>query len=280
MRDQVDGVRRYYNRNTSWMLLFGQGRGEAVIHRPVWMAEKSSRREALHTIERLIADTLVIEDPTGRSDKQILDLGCGVGGSALWLAEHYGARVTGITVSPVQVQTAQQLAVRCGLSDRCRFQVADFNQLPEIKGITGAYAIESFSHGDEPRAFFSQVNRMLPIGGRLVVCDDFLSSDQSAPTVQREIWLSRFREGWHLRTLLRADQVLRIAAELGFQLIDSKNLTPYLKQTPLLFSLLQRLMGSTLRRTAWGSSMYGSSALQICQKNGWTEYLFLALEKR
>ena len=32
-------IRRYYDRNTRWMRLFGQGRGQAIIHRPVWLEQ-------------------------------------------------------------------------------------------------------------------------------------------------------------------------------------------------------------------------------------------------
>jgi tocopherol O-methyltransferase len=280
MRDQAGRVRRYYNKNTFWMLLFGQGRGEAVIHRPVWSGRESSRTEALHTVERLIAEALLaVEEPdTGR--RRFLDLGCGVGGSAMWLAARYPVSVTGITLSPLQARTAGKLALRRGLGERCTFRVADFTQLPELDGITGAYAVESFSHGNDPAAFFNQIGNLLPKGGRLALCDDFIAGKREAGSKQRERWLSRFREGWHLQSLVTAGDALTIAGRCGFTPVEQKELTPYLQQTPPLVRALQGFAGKTLRHSAWGASMYGGSALQICQQNGWTEYLFLVLEKR
>jgi tocopherol O-methyltransferase len=279
MQDQAGRVRRYYNKNTFWMLVFGQGRGEAVIHRPVWTGEESSRQEALHTVERLIAESLLAEERSNQTARQFLDLGCGVGGSALWLAARYPVSITGITLSPFQAQSARRFALRRGLGDRCRFQVADFTQLPELQGITDAYAIDSFSHGNDPAAFFSQIGKLLPAGGRLALCDDFIAETQTL-SKQRERWLSRFQEGWHLQSLMTVEEVLRIASRRGFKLVERTDLTAYLRPASHLIRALQRLAGTTLRNSTWGASMYGGSALQICQQNGWTEYLFLVLEKR
>ena len=279
MEEQVGRVRRYYERNTAWMLRFGQGRGEAVIHRPVWMGQGISRREALHTVDRLIAEALLAAGRPSRTVKRILDLGCGAGGSALWLAARYPLDITGLTLSPLQARTARNQSLRRGLAERCRFRVADFTDLPRLEGIGGAYAIESFSHGHDPAAFFARLEGLLAAGSRLIVCDDFLAPVQGAGMDQRQRWLSRFRQGWHLQSLLQADQFLRIASEHRFQLVELKNLTPFVHPAPPLLSGLQRLLGAALKFTAWGSSMYGGSALQVCQSNGWTEYLMFVLEK-
>lgn len=278
MRDQTERIRCYYNRNTRWMRLFGQGRGEAAIHRPVWLSADLSRREALHSVDNLISKALRLQEIP--IQMRILDLGCGLGGSALWLAGNFSVQVTGITVSPLQRQIAQQLARRRGLQRRCRFQVADFTHLPNLDGITGAYAIESFSHGTNAEGFFAQIGHFLPSGSRLILCDDFLTSDRSITSVHQQRWLSRFQEGWHLQSLISVDQVQHLAARAGFQLVQKKNLTHYLEPTHPLLRKVQHLLGSALRKTAWGSSMYGGSALQVCQENSWTVYMFLVFEKR
>ena len=280
MQDQAGRVRRYYNKNTFWMLLFGQGRGEGAIHRPVWTGAERSRREALHTVERLIAEALLSGQRPDPNENHILDLGCGVGGSALWLAARYPLSITGITLSSFQTRSARRLALRRGLDEHCRFLVANFNKLPEIRGITAAYAIESFSHGEDPAAFFDQVGNQLPVGGQLILCDDFNATQGKSVLNKRAACLARFREGWHLQSLMTAEDALRIAAQRGFSLVEKKDLTPYLRQTPPFIRGLQHLAGRSLRWSAWGASMDGGSALQICQKNGWTEYLFLVLQKR
>lgn len=54
-----------------------------------------------------------------------LDLGCGEGGDAVWLAEH-GWQVTGIDISPSAIARARGAAEAAGIAaDRVRFVVSD-----------------------------------------------------------------------------------------------------------------------------------------------------------
>ena len=55
-----------------------------------------------------------------------LDLACGPGLAAVWLAMR-GLQVVGVDVSPVAVAQACELARRAGVSDRCRFEVVDLD---------------------------------------------------------------------------------------------------------------------------------------------------------
>lgn len=61
--------------------------------------------------------TLYADDPMQKPG-QIVDVGCGIGGSSRYLARKYEARSQGITLSPVQAQRAQALAAAQGLDDK------------------------------------------------------------------------------------------------------------------------------------------------------------------
>lgn len=50
--------------------------------------------------------------------EKIVDVGCGIGGSSRYLAKQYGAQCCGITLSPVQAERANALALSEGLSDK------------------------------------------------------------------------------------------------------------------------------------------------------------------
>ncbi len=63
-------------------------------------------------------------------DKLVLDIGCGKGVSACYLAEKYDCMVIGIDVSERMIQYAKELARRKGLEERVSFRVADAHNLP------------------------------------------------------------------------------------------------------------------------------------------------------
>jgi tocopherol O-methyltransferase len=88
------------------------------LHHGYWIRGDESKEEAqLQLIEHL-AELAKI-----RPGWEILDIGCGYGGSSLYLAKNYNAAVTGITISPVQAEMAIQAAARQQLD--AKFLVMD-----------------------------------------------------------------------------------------------------------------------------------------------------------
>jgi cyclopropane-fatty-acyl-phospholipid synthase len=64
-------------------------------------------------------------------DQRVLDIGCGWGGLALYLAEICGARVTGLTLSEQQLAIARGRAEEKGRSDQIEFRLQDYRDVPE-----------------------------------------------------------------------------------------------------------------------------------------------------
>ena len=62
-------------------------------------------------------------------DARVLDIGCGWGGLALYLAENTGAEVTGITLSREQFQVAQNRAQERGLTQETNFRLIDYRDV-------------------------------------------------------------------------------------------------------------------------------------------------------
>lgn len=58
-----------------------------------------------------------LEDPQ-KWPKNVVDVGCGIGGSSRYIAKKYGAKCQGITLSPLQAQRANALAAAEGLADK------------------------------------------------------------------------------------------------------------------------------------------------------------------
>ncbi len=76
--------------------------------------------------KRHLAAKLLLE-----RDKRVLDIGCGWGGLALYLAELGRARVTGITLSQEQLARARARAAEHGLSDAIEFRLQDYRDIPD-----------------------------------------------------------------------------------------------------------------------------------------------------
>jgi cyclopropane-fatty-acyl-phospholipid synthase len=85
---------------------------------------EQSLEEAQRAKKRHIAAKLLLEPGL-----HVLDIGCGWGGMALYLAETCGARVTGITLSEEQLAIARRRAAESGLADRVDFRLADYRDL-------------------------------------------------------------------------------------------------------------------------------------------------------
>ena len=104
--------------------------------------------------------------PTGTT---VLDVGCGIGGSSRILAKDYGFTVIGITISPQQVQRAQELTVD-GLD--VKFQVDDAMALSfSDASFDVVWSIEAGPHMPDKAVFAKELMRVLKPGGVLVVAD-------------------------------------------------------------------------------------------------------------
>jgi SAM-dependent methyltransferase len=103
---------------------------------------------------------------------RVLDLGCGIGGPARYLAATFGCKVTGVDLSPGFIDAADYLTARCGLSDRVTFQTGDALQLPFEDGAFDIVYLQHVAMNIEDRtALYDEVRRILALGGRLATYD-------------------------------------------------------------------------------------------------------------
>lgn len=100
---------------------------------------------------------------------RLLDVGCGIGGSARILARDYGFDVLGISISPAQVERARQLTP-AGLS--CRFAVMDALALElEDDSFQAVWSVEAGPHMPDKQRYADELLRVLAPAGQLVVAD-------------------------------------------------------------------------------------------------------------
>ncbi|QDT90051.1 SAM-dependent methyltransferase [Gimesia algae] len=169
---QKEVIRSHYNLTTLfYRLLWGRH-----IHHGLWETPdsqsasqidygKSSAIAQQHLTETL-AELLGVQP-----DADLLDVGCGMGGSSIHLAKTFGCHVTGITLSPVQRRWAALEARGRGQQQRTQFlcQDAETAEFP-VESFDNIWSIECTEHLFDKQAFFNKAATWLRPGGSMAIC--------------------------------------------------------------------------------------------------------------
>src|SRR5262245_25572406 len=187
------------------------------MHRAVWGPGAPNREAAIHYVDDLILGTL----PSGMSRPTIVDLGCGLGASLLYLAARRDMVGEGITISPRQAKRASELIAEAGAGGRVHCREGDYLDVPDdlVGRADLTFSIEAFPHSPDADRYFHEAARTLRAGGTLVICDDFLTSADPITTPRVARWLEDYRIGWRVGSLFTVDGVRAMAEAHGLELV-------------------------------------------------------------
>jgi phosphoethanolamine N-methyltransferase len=109
--------------------------------------------------------------------RRLLDVGCGIGGPALQLAEEEGARVLGIDLEAPLIERARQRAKQRGLEDRVEFRVVSPGALPcDDASLDVVLSAGALTQIEDKLGMLEECLRVLRPGG-WVTCYDWMKSD-------------------------------------------------------------------------------------------------------
>lgn len=148
-------------------------------------------------------------------DMLVLDVGCGVGGPACFIAERKQSRVVGITNSTAGIAGARRLAAARGLDMRVTFEHAEAHDLPfDTASFDAVWSCETIHNFPDKTAVVREVARVLKPGGTVVLGDLFLVAPESpaAPLAP----LKEF--SFHLET---SDAVVALLQDHGIRVAES-----------------------------------------------------------
>lgn len=189
------------------------------IHVGYWPEEapELSLAEALEGM----TDLMIRKAGVG-AGQRLLDVGSGVGGPAVRLAQATGCEVVGVTVSPAQAERARQRVAAAGLEGRASFQVADAMALPfESGSFDAAWAFESLFHMPDRTQVLREVGRVLRPGGRVVISDIIRGAELGA---QEEAFLG---SAFKVNAFIAAEAYPPIFQQAGLELVELQDVSKH-----------------------------------------------------
>ncbi len=207
------GIQQFYDCSSGlWEEVWGEH-----MHHGYWETP-STVKDRHQAQEDLLVELLAWANITTATN--ILDVGCGIGGSSLYLAQKFQAQVTGITLSPVQAARATERAQTADMTKQVQFAVADALALPYADGTFDlVWSLESGEHMADKSRFLSECYRVLKPGGRLLLATWCCQEGQLSATDQKE--LAKIYKVYYLPYILSLSAYATVLTDLGYQKIET-----------------------------------------------------------
>lgn len=206
-----------------------------------YFAQAESLDEAQLAKKRHIAAKLDL-----KPGQRVLDIGCGWGGLALYLARTVGCEVAGITLSNEQIKIAQERAAADQLSDLVKFELQDyrrlhgrfdrivsvgmfehvgtpyyneyFNVVARLLDERGVALIHTIGRSDRPAATNPFIAKYIFPGGALPALSQIMTAVERSGLVVSDVEVLRLHyaqtlRSWRERFLARRDEAVAIAGE-------------------------------------------------------------------
>jgi tocopherol O-methyltransferase len=138
------------------------------IHDGYYITGRESKQEAQENLTSLLAGKARL-----KKGLKILDVGCGVGGSSVWLAENLDATTVGITISPVQVEIARKLAEERKVTSS--FLLMDAEKMAFDDNFDVIWVLAAITHLQNQQDFIKLATRFLKTGGKFIIFDWMLN---------------------------------------------------------------------------------------------------------
>ena len=150
------------------------------LHLGVPRGDDCPHPEAMEHTNEIMARAVRLQ-----ADTRVLDLGCGYGSTARYLAANFGCHVTGTNISEKELDLARERASAAGLAHLLSFEYEDFHSLSAGEGSYDVvWSQEAFLHAADKNAVLSECRRVLKPNGSLVFTDILVRRD--TPSEDRE----------------------------------------------------------------------------------------------
>jgi cyclopropane-fatty-acyl-phospholipid synthase len=146
-----------------------------------------------------------------------VDIGCGFGGFMFHALEHYGARGTGINITPEQVAWLQQEIASRGLADQLNVIEADFRRIPgQFDKVVSIGVLEHAGRGQLAEVVRAHADALKPGGLGLLHFIGHVGAVDTEFYIRKHI----FPGGW----IPGLSQTLAAMEQCGLEIVDIENL--------------------------------------------------------
>jgi cyclopropane fatty-acyl-phospholipid synthase-like methyltransferase len=159
----------------------------------------------------------------------VLDAGCGVGGSSIYVSKKIGCHTIGITLSSKQVDLAKQNASKNGVENVTEFYEMDYtNTSFADNSFDIIWAIETICHCSNNDKFLIEAYRILKPGGKIIIADYFQTKKELTPAEHKKMNLNGFN-GWLVNQIWKEDLLKEYSELIGFKNFSSLNVNEKVK---------------------------------------------------
>ncbi len=247
----------------------------------VWDENTSSLPDAVINLNKLLCQLGDIKPKA-----QVLDAGCGVGGSSFYLAEKRSCITIGVTLSQKQVDNATQTAVKKGLTEECKFIKCSYTDMPfKDETFDASWTIESLGSANNEEAFFAEMHRILKPKGKILIADTFKSYTYP---IEDNALMQEMLNPWAISDILSKDELIGLAEDHGFKLINTQDVTHQIKKSvnKMYLAAIIGMIGTKLYNMFWNASRFskihyksGIAQKKTYEKGDWN-YILFAFEKK
>jgi tocopherol O-methyltransferase len=211
---QKNRVVAYYQETTEASYLANWSGSALSFHFGLSDEETASLDEA-----HLAANAFMAEALAMKAGEHVLDAGCGVGGTSIWLAQNKGVSATGVTLDAGQVALGRRFAEERGVADRVSLEVGDYAATrfpPESFDV--ALNLESLCHCVTLSTYFAHLLQLLRPAGRYG-CLEFFAGE-GRPDLVREVM-----DTWAMPAWTSMEAVASALDAAGFEDVRAVNMT-------------------------------------------------------